>query len=105
MYLSESIVNNMLKLIEISKDVRSSDDFSKESMDIIHEIADECSSIEINEDLTVGRDEYLDCAKDPYAVWLDILNKICDAPTSIHRDFVIVMLMPILDKMLAERVA
>ena len=75
--------------------------FSKESKDLIHEIAVKCNTIPNVDETREQAEEY---ARDLSAeqVYTDMLYKIVEAPTRIHMRVSARMLMPIIDQKIKQ---
>ena len=89
--LEEPVVNNDNSVV-----------FTSTSVGLIHEIAEKCDDIPIVQKTKEQAKEY---AKDLTAeqVYVDMLHKIVEAPTSIHMIMSAKMLIPIISKKLKER--
>ena len=76
--------------------------FTNRSVELIHEIAEKCSTIPIVEKTKEQAEDY---AKELSAeqVYLDMLVKIVEAPTAIHMKMSAKMLIPIISRKLKER--
>lgn len=92
------------KMVEelLGMDIVKSDNtvtFSNEAKQLIHEIAEKCSSIPIVDETRGQAKEY---AKGLSAeqVYTDMLYKIVEAPTTIHMRMSARMLIPIIDQKL-----
>lgn len=75
--------------------------FSQEAKDIIHEIAEECKAIELvksNED----KAETYGVGLSAEEVYVDMLYKIVNAPTTFHRIATPRLMIPIIDQKLQE---
>ena len=75
--------------------------FTSRSIELIHKIAEECNTISTVKRHSM-REEY---AKGLSAeeIYIDMLIKIVDAPTSIHMRIAPKMLIPIISQKLKER--
>nr|DAW85748.1 MAG TPA: hypothetical protein [Bacteriophage sp.] len=76
--------------------------FTSRAVELIHEISEKCKGIQIVEQTREQAEEY---AKDLSAeqVYVDMLCKIVDAPTTLHMKCSVRMLIPIIDRKLRER--
>ena len=76
--------------------------FTSRAVELIHEISEKCKGIRIVEQTREQAEEY---AKDLSAeqVYVDMLCKIVDAPTTLHMKCSVRMLIPIIDRKLRER--
>ena len=76
--------------------------FSNEARQLIHEIAEKCSTIPIVDETREQAEEY---ARGLSAdqVYTDMLYKIVEAPTRIHMRVSARMLIPIISRKLKER--
>lgn len=76
--------------------------FTSRAVELIHEISEKCKGIQIVEQTREQTEEY---AKDLSAeqVYVDMLCKIVDAPTTLHMKCSVRMLIPIIDRKLRER--
>jgi predicted DNA binding CopG/RHH family protein len=76
-------------------------EFTSRSVELIHNIANRCNEIGIVQETKEQAEEY---AKDLTAeqIYLDMLNKIVEAPTRIHMRLSARMLIPIIDRKLKE---
>ena len=76
--------------------------FTSRAVELIHEISEKCKGIQIVEQTREQEEEY---AKDLSAeqVYVDMLCKIVDAPTTLHMKCSVRMLIPIIDRKLRER--
>ncbi len=76
--------------------------FTSRSIELIHKIAEECNTISTVKKTQHEREEY---AKGLSAeeIYIDMLIKIVDAPTSIHMRLAPKMLIPIISQKLKER--
>ena len=77
--------------------------FTSKSIELIHEIAEKCSTIPIVEKIQ-ETDRIEEYAEDltAEAVFVDMLNKIVNAPTRIHMEMSVKMLIPIISRKLKE---
>lgn len=71
--------------------------FSKEAEGLIHRIAEKCSTISIVKETQEQAEAY---AQElfPEQIYIDMLEKIVQAPTRIHMRVVARMLIPIIDQ-------
>lgn len=78
--------------------------FTSTAMEMIHNIALECEKLQIVQKTKEEAEAY---AKDLTAeeVYLDMLNKIVEAPTKIHMIMSAKMLIPIIDKKIQENIS
>lgn len=76
--------------------------FTSGSVELIHEIAEKCSTIPIVEKTQEQAEEYAE-GLSAEQVYLDMLVKIVDAPTAIHMRLSAKMLIPIISRKLKER--
>lgn len=77
-------------------------EFTRRSVELIHEIAEMCNEIPIVQKTKEQAEDY---AKELSAeqVYMDMLVKIVDAPTAIHMKMSAKMLIPIISRKLKER--
>lgn len=95
-------INDMIcELLE--QDIASGDKikFTSTAVELIHEIAEKCDQIQIVKETKEQAEAYAEglSAED---VYLDMCQKIVDAPTRIHMIMSAEMLIPIIDKKLRE---
>lgn len=76
--------------------------FTSRAIELIHQISKECKNIPIVKETQEKAEEY---AKDLTAeqVYYDMLCKIINAPTALHMQCSIRMLIPIIERKLEER--
>ena len=94
----------MISLIEDTGDDCS---FSDKSKTIIHDIAEYARQMELYKHFSRDRDSFMEkwraeetvTAKD---VYMHMLYKITNAPTTLHRNMSIILFIPIIDDMLTE---
>lgn len=71
--------------------------FSKEAEGLIHWIAEKCSTIPIVKETQEQAEKYAEDLS-PEQIYIDMLEKIVQAPTRIHMRVVARMLIPIIDQ-------
>ena len=78
--------------------------FTSKSIELIHAIAEKCSTIPIVERIQ-ETDRIEEYAEELTAdeVFIDMLNKIVNAPTRIHMEMSVKMLIPIISRNLKEK--
>lgn len=76
--------------------------FTNRSVELIHQIAEKCSTIPIVKETREQSDEY---AEDLSAeqVYMDMLVKIVEAPTAVHMEMSAKLLISIISRKLKER--
>lgn len=76
--------------------------FTDGAKQLIHEIAERCNTIPIVKETQEQAEEYA-AGLQAEQVYVDMLGKIVEAPTSIHMVMSARMLIPIIDRKLKER--
>lgn len=92
-------VSKLLDLEIMNKDKKI--EFSEEAKELIHCIAVQCMTIPIVKDTQKQAEKYAEKLS-AEEIYLDMLNKILNAPTWIHMRMVARMLIPIIDQKLQE---
>ncbi len=92
------------KLLEydLQPTIRGGWKITEEMRVLIHEIAEECNSLEVTQKTNMNIPEWLNEAA-PDEIYIHMLQKIVSAPTRIHMLCVPRILLPIIDKKLCER--
>lgn len=100
-------MNDIDKMIEQLLDMEITEDdnekfkLSEEQKEIIHEIAERCNEIPIVSENKERAEQYGECLT-AEQVYIDMLDKIVNAPTRIHMRMSARMLIPVMDKKLQE---
>lgn len=77
---------------------------TEEMRALIHEIAEECNSLEVTQKINTDIPEWLEEAA-PEEIYMHMLQKIVSAPTRLHMICVPRILIPIIDQKLCENEA
>lgn len=94
-------------MISLIEDIGDDCSFSDKSKTIIHDIAEYARQMELYKHFSRDRDSFMEewraeetvTAKD---VYMHMLYKIANAPTTLHRNMSIILFIPIIDDMLTE---
>ncbi len=92
----------MIKIIEGAKELSNGEiEFTEEAVDVVREIAEYARKTRIYQDSLEMADGFWDeHEKTVRAVWLHMLDRVVHAPTSLHRDGSVLILMPVLDDLM-----
>ena len=93
----------MVRIIEESEELKDGDvRFSDEAKKLIHEVAEYSRNTAIYKDSSDRSDEFWkNNEKTVKNVWIHMLDRVVNAPTTIHRDSSVILMMPVLDELLA----
>ena len=91
----DEVVSRLLDMEPAGEDGKIT--FSKEAEGLIHRIAEKCSTIPIVKETQEQAEAYAQ-ELSPEQIYIDMLEKIVQAPTRIHMKVVARMLIPIIDQ-------
>lgn len=93
------------KIIKILEMVETKDDgtveFSEESKELIHEVAEECRKLPVYQKSKEKENTYKD-GMTAKQVYMDMCFKIVNAPTQIHMMMPPKLMLPVIDDLLQE---
>ncbi|MCD7826324.1 MAG: hypothetical protein LUH14_10255 [Clostridiaceae bacterium] len=96
----DNMIGDLMDMVEVKDDWKV--DFSTEAKKLIHEIAEQCSEIEMVQQTSEQAEKYGD-GLSAEQVYADMIVKIVNAPTGLHMRMAARMLIVVIDKKLKER--
>ena len=97
----EELPDLMVELIESVDDTAAAPKFPRRATEIVKEIAEYAKTTKIYQENTETALDFWEDGTPPEEIYIFMLQKVVNAPTTLHRDSAVILHMPALEKALS----